>query len=665
MSHIPINKLFLLLLCCCIYLAGCTGSSKKSEDDSVSESKEGFSSTETMGSLGHGLASYLVDEDIGAAYVTYEGGELKIDYKASSTGMFECGVGFMIFIDGVAQPYKISEETEVKYMHTFHFQDNMENEFSFYFVPTVGQKGDMLELCIASIYNPDYQPDMGERKGYGIYHDMLPNSYVIKYDASPAKIDSEVNDLDLISSLKIEELDIQDNRMTGNLEKDIHIVSCINDTDVTNGNYYIANEKKNNIKLEICGTNSTEYRVCFFINHRMVSGVWEDQLRIQVRPDKMMVIDAEIDISLLEGYDTFYAVIVPCDISQIMQSSLMKTNSVLLISSFDRAEEENSENILAETSKTVLDGFGGAINCVEDGGLLLVDERRILLMDSLSLEVQKEAEHTVPAFMAPQAKATEVGYLLLGETFEVQSFRLVEYDRDLHLKQIADVAEMTASEREIMTCKLFSGEDKLLYNNIYGLYLFDLASDRTTDLTQDGIFIYDFDCLEKTGEILFCGSDPSGEKVLGIVGMDGEKQQEESIGHLWGDIWAFEDFALIEEAELVGREKEGMVFRYDAEGGIRSFPLSDSDETGNITVSCHGDYYATRTRMTGDELRYVIRIYSSQDGKMVKELPLTYEEYGDDFRLRGFVICDDVNRIVLYGTWRGQETKTWVASESL
>ena len=43
---------------------------------------EGFSSTETMGRLGHGLASYLVDEDIGAAYVTYEGGELKIDYKA-------------------------------------------------------------------------------------------------------------------------------------------------------------------------------------------------------------------------------------------------------------------------------------------------------------------------------------------------------------------------------------------------------------------------------------------------------------------------------------------------------------------------------------------------------------------------------------------------------
>lgn len=316
-------------------------------------------------------------------------------------------------------------------------------------------------------------------------------------------------------------------------------------------------------------------------------------------------------------------------------------------------------------SKIILNEFSGTINCVE-GDLLLDDTRRILQMDSLTLEVQKEAENTAPLLIDIQAKITEDAYLLVGETFEGWSFKLIEYDRNLNLKQVVDVAEVVASEREIMACKLFSGEDKLLYNNINGLYLFDFASDQTTDLTQDGIFIHDFACLEQTGEILFSGgSNSSGERVLGIVGMDGEKRQEESVGHLWGSIWAFEDFALIEEAELVGRERECAVFRYDAEGGIRSFSLCDSDENGNITVSCHGDYYATRTTLTGDESRYVIRIYSSKDGNMVKELPLTYEEYGDDFRLRGFLICDDTNRIILYGTWRGQEANTWIVSESL
>ncbi|MCM1058543.1 MAG: hypothetical protein NC517_13210 [Firmicutes bacterium] len=329
-----------------------------------------------------------------------------------------------------------------------------------------------------------------------------------------------------------------------------------------------------------------------------------------------------------------------------------------LSSSSDRAEAENS--------KIILDEFAGTINCVEDDGLLLVGTRRILQMDSLTLEVQNEAENTAPTLIDLQVKTTEDAYLLTGETSEGMNFKLIEYDRNLQLKQTVDVAEAVTSEREIMSCKLFSGGDKLLYNNINGLYLFDFASDKTTDLTQDGIFIHDFACLEQTGEILFSGNlNSSGERVLGIVGMDGEKQQEENAGHLWGSIWAFEDFALIEEAELAGREREGAVFRYDAEGGIRSFSLYDSDENGSITVSCHGDHYATRTTLTGDEARYVIRIYSSKDGNMVKELPLTYEEYGDDFRLRGFLICDDVNRIILYGTWRGQETDTWIVSESL
>lgn len=316
-------------------------------------------------------------------------------------------------------------------------------------------------------------------------------------------------------------------------------------------------------------------------------------------------------------------------------------------------------------SKIILNDFSGTINCVKKIGLLLVDTSSILQMDSITLEVQKEEESTVALLINPQTKTTEDTYLLMGESLEEWSFKLIEYDRDLHLKQIADIAEAVASEREIMTCKLFSGGDKLLYNNINGLYLFDFALGKTTNLTQDGIFIYDFACLEQTGEILFSGSNSSEERVLGRVSMDGEKQQEESIGHLWGDIWAFEDFALIEEAELMGRGREGAVFRYDAGGGIRSFPLSGSDENGSITVSCHGAYYATRTTMERDESRYVIRIYSSKDGSMVKELSLTYEEYGDDFRLRGFLICDDVNRIILYGTWKGQETNTWIVSESL
>ena len=313
-----------------------------------------------------------------------------------------------------------------------------------------------------------------------------------------------------------------------------------------------------------------------------------------------------------------------------------------------------------ESSRIVLKGSLGSVNCV-DGGSLLLAYSRIMLMDSCTLEIQKGAEYDGPLLINPKAGIYGDNYVLLGE-FEGGRFQLVECDSDLHVGQVTDIQDEAASEREIMNCKLFPDGNKLLYNNINGLYLFDLVSGETTDLTQDGIFIFDFAYLEEQGEILFIGSNASGERVLGAVGMDGEKRQEESAARLWGEIWAFGDHALIEEAELVGQKKEGVVLRYDAGEGIRSFPLTDSDENGNITVSCHGAYYATRTSIQTDEVRYLIRIYSSEDGSMIKELPLSYEEYGENFRLSGYLICDDVNRIILYGTWRGQETDAWIVS---
>ncbi len=328
----------------------------------------------------------------------------------------------------------------------------------------------------------------------------------------------------------------------------------------------------------------------------------------------------------------------------------------------DKKTEEGSREEEAKTEAVVTD-FNGSIHCVEDGELLLEDGERILKLDGRTLAVQGEKENTAPSLTAPEVVTVKDAYLLMGQPPGELNLKVIAYDRDLQMKQMIDVAELTASEREIMSCVFLSEGNRILYNNIYGLYLFDTASGETIDLTQEGIFAHHFGCLEQTGEILMSGADASGQRVLNVIGMDGEKMQKEISGHLFGNIWAFEDFALIDEAEAVGQEGEGVVFRYDAGGEIQVFPLSDSSENINITVSCHGAYYATRTKMQDNGMRYLIRVYSSEDGRMVKELPLTDEEYGDDFRLKGYLICDDSGRIILYGTWKGQETDTWITSE--
>lgn len=327
--------------------------------------------------------------------------------------------------------------------------------------------------------------------------------------------------------------------------------------------------------------------------------------------------------------------------------------------------DTSTEHIVPGTVKTTLDGSLGTAGCLDSGRLLFTTREKIIVTDGITLEIQKEAENSdAPLLMDTHTLAMGDGCMILGETFEGQSFRLIEYDGELQVKQITDIEEASAAEREIMSCRLLSDGNRILYNNINGFYLFDLTSGETTDLTQEDIFIFNFACLEEKGEILFSGKEASEKRIFGRMDMDGKGMQIEDREHLWGDLYGFGDFALADEAELVGKEKEGAVFRYD-EQGIHSFPLTDDEENGNITVSCGGGYYGTCTRGQDETLRYCIRIYSSEDGSLVKELPLSYEEYGEDFRLGGYLICDDMQRIILYGTWRGRETESWIVSEDL
>lgn len=325
--------------------------------------------------------------------------------------------------------------------------------------------------------------------------------------------------------------------------------------------------------------------------------------------------------------------------------------------------DTSTEHIVSGVTKKTLKGSLGPVGCL-DSGILLFTREKMILMDGITLEVQRETENSAPSFIDQQTVSVGDGCMVLGETFEAWSFKLVEYDGELQVKQITDIEEVSSAEREIMSCRLLSDGNRLLYNNINGFYLFDFTSGETTDLTQEGIFIQDFACLEAKGEILFSGNSASDKKILGRMDMDGKGMQIEDREHLWGELWGFEDFALADEAELVGKEKEGAVFRYD-EQGIHSFPLTDSDENGNITVSCGGGYYGTRTTVQDETLRCYVRIYSSKDGSLVKELPLSYEEYGENFRLGGYLICDDMQRVILYGTWRGRETESWIVSVNL
>ncbi|GAC40918.1 hypothetical protein [Paenibacillus popilliae] len=70
-----------------------------------------------LGDLGHGLVNPDRDENGDMRPLRYNGGELTIPYAVNASGKAK-NVGFLVFIDGIPQPYKMNTtDTSYAYAH--------------------------------------------------------------------------------------------------------------------------------------------------------------------------------------------------------------------------------------------------------------------------------------------------------------------------------------------------------------------------------------------------------------------------------------------------------------------------------------------------------------------------------------------------------------------
>ena len=117
--------------------------------------EEAESQMEVLGSMVHGLNDKLDENE----FIEYSGTDVEIDYYVELEGNVN-NVGFLLFLKGEPQPYKIKGiETEYEYMHQLTV-DEERKQFTFQFSPIVGEEGEVLELQVISIYNAAFIPDM-------------------------------------------------------------------------------------------------------------------------------------------------------------------------------------------------------------------------------------------------------------------------------------------------------------------------------------------------------------------------------------------------------------------------------------------------------------------------------------------------------------------------
>ena len=157
-----------------------------------------------LAALTHGSASPDFSESGEHLPFSYDGGEFQLAYQYSVTGKLDA-VGFLLFLDGKPQPYKVNDTTaEYEYCHSFSAEEDQ--SFSFLFEPVTGSAGDTLALTVVSITNPDFQPDMESTSSYGWYHKCLEYRTQLQFNESASPdIPFQAKATDAFSNVTIQE----------------------------------------------------------------------------------------------------------------------------------------------------------------------------------------------------------------------------------------------------------------------------------------------------------------------------------------------------------------------------------------------------------------------------------------------------------------------------
>ncbi len=335
-----------IIACLCI-LVGCAPQHEDIMDvedkqlENPFEQKDEEMETTVMGTISHGV----LWGDNNTYTLSYEGGEMEIPYFMKGSGIAK-NCGFFIFLDGIPQPYKVKGmDEDYQYMHLFELKENKDEAYVFQFMPVTGKEGEQLSICIASITNPEFIPDMKDSVSYGHSHKALEAIYPILFqsDAEQDKALSEAVNENRKELLKEFELMIveTDQNFVNELEQETQIGSLDLEKDVITRLYIsgesmrlsetadITGKQTIHVKYIILGHPGAEYKTIFYLNHEPLAYKDTGSFLTVLKKGQMGVIEFDLDTAELEN-STFYAISVPCNDDDYPDDVLMmcKSNSV-------------------------------------------------------------------------------------------------------------------------------------------------------------------------------------------------------------------------------------------------------------------------------------------------------------------------------------------------
>lgn len=671
------NKLITVITILVIIIITIIGCSKNNEGEQTQLIDKTFSSepqnpfkdkndTVVLGSLGHRVPYPTLDKNGNPLPLEYNGGEFSFEYEVTAEGDAK-NIGFMIFLDGIPQPFKI-DDTDEQYRYIHNLKIDKDNEpivYNFIFTPITGEKGDTLNLTVTSIYFPQFIPDMKETSSYGLYHSTLPVEIPIKFNSNTDKLDNTMYSTEqYLSNTQISTYPINNEFIKNELSSSLNEITMedLNSEILTKVYYNDKKEMSNllinkegnlHITFKICGVPGAKYKNIFYINHNPIS---DDKLvcfDTTIKKGEVSVIDAEINVKELDDFSTFYIISVPINSKDYYNENvcLEKTPSILLYKddllsdeklSNDKIQNKSYQDLTSNFDVSKIDGKIKNIYYGYDKNIILLSNK-IYLYDLQNMNILSETN--MQNLNVIDFRKIDNGYVAIvtvhedgnNNSLDNRNYRCIFYDEELKQTDVINVSELNTNNKFISSDNITIAKDgeKVAFSTLEGLYIYDINKKKKTtliDFTDEDnakrlglVNMRKISFADNGNKIAFMAESfdippivgKSSFTTYGSINIDGtglvNKQNSEYNAIR---VVMYNSFMnLIEDS----RTPTGKFMTMDLVTGKEiTYNLTSKKESGNVQCSEFGNYFATSIiNETMNQLS--VRIYSRDNGKLIKE----------------------------------------------
>ncbi len=642
------------------------------------ESEEG-QKTETAGSLAHGI---VLDENAGdTIMLQYNGGQMEVPYFANASGI-ATSCGFHIYIDGIPQPYKVKGVDEAyQYMQILEFEDSQDQYFTFTFTPVTGNKGENLSICIVSIIDPTFEPDMVETFGYGHSHKSIEAIYPMEFlndtDANEAKKEIEEADTNNMGqNLSITETKLTQDELSRyteselniSLDKDVVMNLSIDDEDMwITETYNYEGKDTLHIKYKIMGHPGVEYKTSFYLNHQPITMNQENSFDSILKNGEVEVIEFDLDVSSGE-FASFYVISVPCNKDDYPDDAILSNtmHSILLyskaeVSKQNASSEKGEAGTKGKTLPVKLNDFDDIITVqYADENHIFIVADKVYLYDLYSNTVLCETENIGYTERLQVTRLTS-GYAMIDT--DVSNNKICTYyDESLTFLEKVNINEVFGFEpRSIQKVAVSKNGNDIATVDRNGLYL----CNKQKKSKQEVLFIGDLDYESRKGingidSIVFADNDKkisfigqrfslpiqdgvNGISAYGSMNLDGSNLVVED-GYELSKLQSYDEFVILSEELTIGGAAGEAYIYFVNTGETNMVTLKEKKESGNVWGSDCGSYIMTAVP---NKNGWTIRLYRTADGELINEW--AYENNDTESYLEPCLyMIEEYNIILLY-----------------